>query len=183
MAKVILDTTLTYREYCLIPDDGKRHEILEGIHHMTPAPRPPHQDTSKGLFTILFVYFEKGRGGKVYYAPIDVILTDKDVVQPDLVVVMQLTQISGRGIEGPPLLIVEILSPSNIEYDRRVKAKRYAELGVPHYWIADPDTRTLECYKNEGGRYVLCASGRDRETVTHPDFPGLNITLSSVWPE
>jgi Uma2 family endonuclease len=91
--------------------------------------------------------------------------------------------VTGRqGRRGPPFLIVEILSPSDPDYDRRIKAQRYAALGVPHYWIADPDAKTLECYRNEGGRYVLCVSGRAPDSLTHPDFPDLTIPLPSIWP-
>jgi Uma2 family endonuclease len=181
VAQVVLRTTLTYREYCLIPDDGKRHEILEGQHHVTAAPRPRHQDASKRIYRILFAYFEQDGRGTVYYAPIDVILSDEDVVQPDLVVVASPEQISERGIEGAPLLIVEILSPTNPDYDRSVKAQRYAVLGVRHFWLADPQARTLECYRNEGGGYVLQAMGRDRQTLILPDFPGLAIPLADLW--
>jgi Uma2 family endonuclease len=97
-------------------------------------------------------------------------------------VVTELRQISERGIEGPPALVVEILSPSNPEYERTVKAQRYAALGVPHYWIVDPEARTLECYRNEDGRFVLMVIGNDQDTLTHPDFPGLTIPLASLWP-
>lgn len=182
MAQVTLRSTLTYKDYCLIPDDGKRHEILGGQHHMTPSPRTKDQKTSKRIYAVLVIYFEHGGRGEVFYAPIDVILSDEDVVQPDLVVVVRPEQICERGIEGAPFLLVEITSPSNPDYDRVVKAQRYAALGVLHYWIVDPDAKTFECYRNESGRYVLRAAGREQENLTHPDFPGLTIHLATIWP-
>ncbi len=110
---------LDYDDYAAIPPDGKRWELLEGDVHVTPAPSPRHQWSSKKLQRQLEDYFE-GRGlGRVFDAPIDVILTPHDVVQPDLVVVTNLEQISARGIEGPPTLLVEVLSPSTVTYDRR----------------------------------------------------------------
>ncbi len=181
MSEALLRTTLTYKEYCLIPDDGRRHELLEGRHHVTPAPGTRHQQTSKRLFTLLLRYFEEGGRGQVFYAPTDVILTDHDVVQPDLVVVTVPEQISERGIEGPPTLLIEILSPGTADYDRTVKAQRYAALGVPHYWIVDPEARTMDCYRLESARYVLRASGRGQESITVPDFPDLTIPLSALW--
>lgn len=182
MADVTLPTKLTYEDYRQIPEDRRRHELVEGQLHMTPAPETDHQHVSKRLFLILFMFFEEGGRGRVFYAPIDVILSDEDVVQPDLVVVTVVGQITKRGIEGPPTVMVEILSPSTARYDRNVKARRYAELGVPHYWIVDPDARTFECYALQDGRYVLRTSGRDLGIVAPPDFPGLTIPLADLWP-
>lgn len=88
---------------------------------------------------------------------------------------------SKRGIEGAPLLVVEILSPSTGEHDQIRKAARYAALGVAHYWLVDPDARRIECYRIESGRYVLVTSGDGRALVSHPDWPGLTVELSALW--
>ena len=90
----------------------------------------------------------------MFNAPIDVILSVHDVVQPDLVVVTEPSQISSRGIEGPPALLVEVLSPSSRQTDRSAKPKRYAALGCPHYWIVDPNARRVECYRVAGHGYA-----------------------------
>lgn len=183
VAEVVLRTTLTYKEYCIILDDGKRHELLEGQHHVTPAPGTRHQRVLTRLFTALRGYFDEGERGEVFLSPTDVILTDRDVVQPDLVAVTVPEQISERGIEGPPALMIEILSPSTAEYDRTVKAQRYATLGVPHFWIVDPAARTLECYRLKEGRYVLSLSGHDQDALTLPEFPSLTVPLANLWPK
>ena len=81
------------------------------------------------------------------------------LTQPDIVVVTDKSSITRRGIEAPPLLIVEVLSPSTEKFDRHVKARHYAVLGVPHYWVLDPDQRRLECYTSVDGAFVLSASG------------------------
>jgi len=177
----VLRTRLTYEDYCLIPDDGKRYELLEGQLYVTPAPGLEHQHVSKRLFTILLRYFEEGGRGTVFYAPLDVILVADDVVQPDLVVVRDPTQLSSRGIEGVPFLLVEVISPGRARYDRTVKAQRYAAGGVPHYWIVDPQARRLECFRLEEGRYTLRATGTGNEVVEVPDFPGLRIPLATLW--
>ncbi len=91
-----------------------------------------------------------GTRAEVFVAPIDVIVSPHDVVQPDVVAVENQAQVSQRGIEGPPLLVVEVLSPATAIYDRCVKSRHYAVLGVRHYWILDPPARTLECYRNRG---------------------------------
>ena len=124
----------------------------------------------------------EGRGlGEVFDAPIDLILTHHDVVQPDLVVVAEPRQVSARGIEGAPLLVVEVLSPSSRTQDRTVKACRYAALGIPHYWIVDLDARRIECYRAESGVYVATREVEGNATLAPSDWPGLTIALSDLW--
>jgi Uma2 family endonuclease len=172
---------VTYEDYRQFPDDGMRYEILDGEIFMTPAPSPAHQYTSKRLQRTLEGYFEGERRHLVFNAPIDVILSDADVVQPDLVVVQEGPQISARGIEGTPLLLVEILSPSKPQYDRVTKARRYAERGVPHYWIVDPQARTVECFRLDRDNYQPVATGRDHDEVGVPGFDGLTLPLAALW--
>jgi Uma2 family endonuclease len=97
-----------------------------------------HQRISKRLQRQLENYFEARSIGEVFAAPIDLILTKEDVFVPDLVVAADPSHVSKRGIEAPPLLVVEVLSPSTRRVDRGVKFRRYAELCVLHYWIVDP---------------------------------------------
>jgi Uma2 family endonuclease len=110
-----------------------------------------------------------------------VIFTRHDVTQPDLVVVTDLGQISARGVEGAPTLLIEVLSPSTVTYDRATKSRRYAALGVPHLWFLDPDGRRLECFRLEGGTWRLVVEGRGEQSVEHPDWPGLIIRLGEIW--
>jgi Uma2 family endonuclease len=180
MPDVILPRRATYDDYRRFPDDGKRYEIVDGEIFMTPAPSPRHQYASKRLHRILERYFEDQLGHQVFAAPLDVILSHEDVVQPDLIVVER-RQISARGVEGPPLLVVEILSPARSEYDRLTKARRYAAHGVPHYWIVDPDSRTLECFGLSGAAYHLQASASGHETLAAPAFTSLTIPLADLW--
>jgi Uma2 family endonuclease len=172
---------LDYSDYAAIPPDGKRYEIIEGDLYVTPAPTPFHQRVSKRLQRQIEAYFEQRALGEVFDAPIDLILTHQDVVQPDLLVVANVAQVSGRGIEGAPLLVVEILSPSTRTTDRTVKARRYAALGIPHYWIVDQETSTVECYRLEQSTYRLVAKGEGSVALTHPDFPGLTLSLEAIW--
>ena len=172
---------LGYEDYARIPDEGKRHEILDGELYVTPAPTPLHQSLSKRLQRRLEDHFE-GRGlGEVFDAPIDMILGQHDIAQPDILVVADPVQISGRGIEGAPLLIVEVLSPSTRAQDRGIKLRRYATLGVAHYWILDPDGESLECLRLEGDTYRPVADARAPGTLAHPDWPDLRIDLGALW--
>lgn len=176
-----LKQKLDYSDYARIPPDGKRYELLEGDLYVTPAPSPLHQRISKRLQRRLEAYFEARGLGEVFHAPLDLILTPYDVVQPDLVVVADPTQVSERGIEGPPTLVVEILSPSTRDHDRTVKARRYAALGIRHYWLVDPEASRLECYRAEAGAYALVVQGEGDASLFHPDWPGLALPLADLW--
>lgn len=176
-----LKQKLDYSDYAGIPTDCNRYELLEGDLYVTPAPSPRHQRISKRLQRQLEAYFEARGLGEVFDAPIDVILTLHDVVQPDLVVVTNPAQVSGRGVEGPPTLLVEILSPSTRDQDRTVKARRYAALGVPHYWTVDPEASRIECYRAEGGAYSLVVQGEGAASLSHPDWPDLILSLGDLW--
>lgn len=174
-------TRFEYSDYAEFPSDGNRYEILEGDLLMTPAPSPQHQRISKRLQRQLEAYFEDRHLGEVFNAPIDVILTHRDVVQPDLVVVTDPEQISRRGIEGAPHLVVEVLSPGSQHQDQVLKARRYAALGVPHYGIVDPEGRSLECFRAQGGAYLRVAECAAQGVLQHPDWKELQIDLDALW--
>lgn len=164
-----------------VPDDGKRYELLEGELYVTPAPSPQHQRVSKRLQRQLEAYFEERGLGEVFNAPVDVVLSRHDVVQPDLVVVLNDAQISERAIEGAPVLVVEVQSPTTRDRDRNVKARRYAALGVDHYWIVDIRAKRIECYRRNEGRYHSLIVAEGSERLEHPDWPGLAIDLAALW--
>jgi Uma2 family endonuclease len=176
-----LKTRLDYDDLAHVPDDGQRYELLDGELHVTPSPSPAHQRVSKRLQRQLEDYFE-GRGlGEVFAAPLDVILSFHDVVEPDLIVVTDPGQISRRAIEGPPALAVEILSPTSESRDRGVKALRYASLGVAHYWIVDIEAKTVECFQADEASYRLVASAARDERLSHPAWPDLAVDLAALW--
>jgi Uma2 family endonuclease len=175
-----LKTRLDYDDYCAIPTDGKRYELIDGQVHVTPAPSPLHQRVVLRLARVLQEHLRSP--AEVFISPIDVILTPHDVVQPDLVVVANPAQISGRGIEGPPLLVVEVLSPTTTTvYDRTTKSQRYAALGIPHYWIVDPEAQTIQCFRRHEAAYQPVSSSGPDAALTHPDFPRLRLDLVPFW--
>ena len=117
----------------------------------------------------------------MFNAPLDVILTPHDVVEPDLIVVTDAQQISRRGIEGAPAIVVEILSPSTADRDRALKAKRYEATGVPHYWVVDVDAQRLDCHRLSGAQYVLVTSAIGNGPFLHPDWPDLRADAGAIW--
>jgi len=174
-------TQLTYDDFAALPDDGKHYELLAGVLYVNPSPGLPHQHAAKVAFLQIREYFEENGLGEVFFAPFDVILSELDVAEPDILVVARPSQFSPRGIEGPPALVVEVISPSSRKYDRVTKAARYLALGVEHYWIVDPDARHLVCQRAEGGRWLVVAEGRDSATVCDPSWPDLAIALRNLW--
>ena len=175
---------LTYRDYEALPADGRRYELHDGELSVTPAPGTRHQRISSALFSILKAHVTTRGLGEVLYAPIDVILADTTIVQPDLVYLdpTRAGLVSERGIEGPPTLVVEILSPSTTNIDRRTKRRLYQRFGVPHYWIVDPESRTIEAFGLAESEYRLAARAAGDTLVSLPPFPDLAFSPASLWP-
>ena len=176
---------LTYQDYLELPDDNLRYEIHEGQLSVTPAPTPEHKESSGDLYSAVRHYVRSRGLGRLYYAPLDVILSDTTIVQPDLVFLdnSRLGQISARGVEGPPTLVVEILSPSTSRIDRVRKTQLYAQHGVPYYWIVDPRARTIEGYRLTGEQYEPAGRVAGSEPLALPPFPDLLLDPSSIWTE
>ena len=175
---------LTYKDYEVLPAEGRRYELYEGELSVTPVPSPLHQRILGNLNEILRQHV-KARGlGEVLFAPLDCILAETTVVQPDLVCLdtTRLGFVSSRGIEGPPTLIVEVLSPATMLIDRSAKRQLYARYGVPYYWIVDPEARTIEVYILAEGGYQLGARVAGSEAVSLPPFPDLAFVPAALWP-
>jgi Uma2 family endonuclease len=174
---------LTYRDYEALPADGRRYELHEGDLSVTPAPSPQHQEVSGRLYVLLAQHVEAERLGQVYYAPLDCILDDATVVQPDILFLDQsrVSLVSRRGIEGAPTLVVEILSPSTTLIDRSTKLRLYARYGVPYYWIVDSEARRIEVYRLAGGGYQIEATAAGAQTTSLPPFRDLAFAAHSLW--
>lgn len=174
----------TYADYCRIPADGKRYEIIEGRLYVNPAPSSPHQTISRRL-QFLFYPLEEAQRLFVFNAPIDLFLPGADPVQPDLLVVTaeQADLVRYNGVHGAPTLIVEILSPSTAAYDRTRKSRKYAESGVQFYWIVDVAERTLEVFRLQtDGRYALDTSIGPGETYAAPaPFEGVTVDMDRLF--
>lgn len=176
---------LTYQEYLDIPEEpGYRFEILDGMLIKEPSPNVMHQRASRKLQRILEDYFwEVDSEGEIFNAPLDVTPLDYNVIQPDIFYVTGEQQliVKDTRIDGAPELIVEILSPSSRRKDRLQKMQIYQRAKVKHYWLVDPQEKTLECFAWHDGVYALVASGMDEDVVEHPNFAGLSIKLKSLW--
>jgi len=174
---------LTYEDYCAVPQDGRRYELLEGELCVGPSPTSRHQRVSRNLEFILHAQVSARGLGEVLDAPMDVILDPGTVVQPDLLFVAasRLAIITERGVEGAPDLAVEIVSGRTGTFDRGPKRQLYARYGVAHYWIVDPDGRSLAEYVLQDRNYGLRATYQANSSCTTALFPDLPIDLASVF--
>jgi Uma2 family endonuclease len=172
----------TYADYCVLPQDFNRHEIIEGDHVVTPSPTTKHQRVLANLTSLLNVHVNTCGLGVVLAAPMDVLLAPTSVVQPDLLFISKerLSIIKEANIQGSPDLVVEVLSPSTAAIDRGGKMALYARYGVPHYWILDARRLTFETYEIREGEYELTSQFKKDDPVTVRLFPDLEISLAEL---
>jgi Uma2 family endonuclease len=170
----------TYADYATWPE-GERWELVDGTPYaMTPSPSTSHQRIALGLASELRRCLE-GRRCEALAAPMDVKLSEEDVVQPDVFVYCDPTQDKGSHIEGAPVLVVEVVSPSSGVHDRMRKLHLYARFGVREYWIVSPADQLVEVLTLTSGVYsVACVFGRGDE-LTSPQLPDVRIDLSGIF--
>ena len=175
----------TYEDYLAFPEDVKRYEIIEGDYYMSPAPRTRHQKISFRLGYFLQYYLQRTKAGEAFDAPTDVILSDTNVVQPDLLVVLaaRASIITEKNIQGAPDMVIEILSETTRKTDEVVKKKLYERHGVLEYWIVDPDLALVKIYRLTDGRYAKAEERAEErgETLTTVLLPGLDISLTELF--
>ena len=185
---VVVDrkTRLTYEDYLQFPEDGRRHEIIDGDHYVSAAPSMYHQWILTRLVVQLYREICEPGLGYLAPAPIDTVLTEADVVQPDIVVTLDRddTVIRRERIEGAPDLVVEILSPSTAYRDRGLKLDLYQKAGVSEYWIVDPERKVVQQYVLTEGVFRSTGEHSDRSAVActgTPDGEPIEVDLSEVW--
>ncbi|MGD9712363.1 MAG: Uma2 family endonuclease [Thermomicrobiales bacterium] len=180
VAATLLNRPLTFADIADLPDDGMRHELIGGELYMTPAPSTKHQRVVGRLFRLLSEYVEQRNIGEVIIAPFDVHFDDFNVVEPDIIVVGSSSAgtLDDAGLQGPPSLCVEVLSPGTRGLDLVKKHLLYARFGVPEYWVVDPDLEQITVSQIIEGKYVAVesADGVARSLV----FPGLLIDPAGI---
>ena len=144
---------LTYRDYLRFPEDGQRHEILEGEHHVTPAPSFGHQRAVLNLAYLLQDFLRRNRRGTLLPAPFDVVISKHNLAQPDLLFVSneRAGVLTEKNLQGVPDLVIEVLSSSTRRVDEGTKRAIYERFGVQEYWLVDPQRRTVRIFRRAGG--------------------------------
>jgi Uma2 family endonuclease len=181
------DRRLTYDDFLLFPDDdGLRHEIIDGVHYVTAAPNLRHQDLIGRLHLALGNFLAGHPGiGRVFLSPVDVIFTVHDIVEPDLVFVAadQDSILTEKNIQGPPAIVVEVVSKSTRRRDERIKRELFDRGDVREYWIVDPDRSQVVVHRrNSAGFNALTPlTAEDDAVLTSPLLPGFSLSMSELF--
>ena len=172
---------LSYADFLGFPDDGQRHELVGGVHVVSAAPRLRHQAALGAILVSLDAQIAAPGRGTVLAAPTAVRLSDEDGVQPDIVVVLRSSRarLRERDVEGPPDLLVEVLSRSTRRLDLGLKRDAYERAGVGEYWVVDLEARHVRRFAREADRFLEPTSHRDR--VALGVLPDVVVELAPVW--
>jgi Uma2 family endonuclease len=179
------DVKLTIEDFESFPDDGMRHEIIDGEHYVTPSPNLRHQAISRNLTVLIGWFLRDHPMGRVYQAPLDVVLSRFDVVEPDLLFVSSAgsADLTKKNVQGAPDLVIEILSPGTRKTDERTKRDRYALFGVREYWIVDPELETIKVQRRGAAGYETPRElALERSEVLSTELlPGLDLPLDQIF--
>ncbi|MGE4083154.1 MAG: Uma2 family endonuclease [Vicinamibacterales bacterium] len=182
------DLRFTYDDLVHFPDDGKRHELIDGEHVVTASPNTKHQSIVLALGSTLRAHVRACGLGRVFVAPFDVVFSAFDVVEPDLLFVSTARQegvLTAANVQGAPDLVVEVGSSSTRKRDETIKRRLYERFGVSEYWVIDPELDETKVYRLIDGRYTRVAElalERD-EVLESPLFPGLMLPLREIFEE
>jgi Uma2 family endonuclease len=176
---------LTYDDFVQFPDDGLRHELVDGEHYVTPSPNTKHQTVSLRFTLVIGGWLERNPIGKLFYAPFDVVFSEFDVVEPDLLYLSNpraADALTPHHVRGVPELVIEIGSPGTRKRDETIKRRLYEGAGVSEYWVVDPELDAIRVYRRDGTAFarVIELSADAGDTLTTPLLPGLEIRLSEV---
>ena len=177
---------LTYDDFLLFPDDGLRHELIDGEHYVTPSPNWDHQRISGRLYLAIGNYVLANPTGVIAYAPFDVVFTRFDVVEPDLLYLSNeraRAVLTDANVQGVPNLVVEILSKSTRKRDRTIKQQLYERSGVDEYWIVDPVANAIRVARQDTGRFGTAIDLRTEagDSLTTPLLPDFSVTLAEIF--
>ena len=177
---------LTYDDFVLFPDDGLRHELIDGEHYVTPSPALKHQRVALNLVYALEAFLRREPLGRLFFAPVDVVLSPSDVVVPDLIYVSNKQEVDlevDANIQWAPELVVEIGSPSTRRRDETAKRTLYERAGVSEYWVVDPDLDVVRVYRRQDSErfarpeQVALEAG---DVLTTALLPRLELPLSEI---
>jgi len=177
---------LTYDDFLLFPDDGKRHELIDGEHFVTPSPNRKHQKVSGNLFLLIGTWLEQHPIGQIYFAPFDVIFSMFDIVEPDLLYMSNERAqrvLTDANVKGTPELVIEIGSEGTRKRDETIKRRLYERSGVSEYWVVDPEIDVVRVYRRGTGGFKrpIELRAEDNEVLTTPLLPGLSLPLARIF--
>ena len=175
---------LTYDDFVNFPDDGQRHELIDGEHYVTPSPATIDQRLVGRLYLALGNWLQDHPVGEVFLAPFDVVLSQHDVVEPDLLLVLsdQSEIVTPLHVRGAPALVVEVLSPGTRRRDLGLKRQLYDRVGVREYWLVDPDERTVTiCRRSSDGAFADNMPLGDAGVISSAVLPGFSLRIGQLF--
>jgi Uma2 family endonuclease len=174
----------TYEDYLQLPEEaGVRYEIIEGELFLNASPLRRHQRICGNLYLVIGPYVRAQRCGELYFAPLDVVLSNIDVMQPDLLYITKehASVMTEKNVQGTPDFVIEVLSDSTSRQDEVLKLKRYREFGVAEYWIVDPKRNRVRVHLRRNDRLVLARDAGSGDVLSSSFFPGLAIAVNDVF--
>ena len=174
---------VSYTDLQQTPDDGRRYELYDGEVLVVPAPVPRHQLAAQNIVARLRVY-RATHGGLVLESPIDIVFSEFDVVQPDIVFFARARAHlvkPDEAIRHPPDLAIEVLSPSTAATDRGKKMQMLAGYGVPEYWLVEPRAKTIEMYAVSDACYVLAQMASSGTIAGAQTLPELSFPTHEIF--
>ena len=178
---------LTYADFLLFPEDGNRHELIDGVHYVTPSPYIPHQIIVGRLFVAIANFLATRKDlGRMFLSPVDVVMSDHDVVVPDFTFVAadQQSILTEANVQGSPALVVEVLSPSTRRRDEGIKRNLFAQQGVKEYWLVDRKAMQVSiCWRAEDGTFPTIATLTQDDQLTTPLLPGFVLSMRDLFGE
>jgi Uma2 family endonuclease len=175
---------LTYDDFVNFPDDGQRHELIDGEHYVTPSPATVHQRLVGRLHLALANWLQRHPTGEVFLAPLDVVLSHHDIVEPDLLIVLsdQSDIVTATHVRSAPAVVIEVLSPGTRWRDLGLKQRLYDRVGVREYWLVDPDERTVTtCRRSFDGALSADAPLRDAGVISSAILPGFSLGIDQLF--
>ena len=172
-----------YDDYLNLPEDGKRYEVINGELVMSAAPNTFHQTISNNIEDELRSFIKMSKSGKMFHAPVDVLISETNVVQPDIIYISKDRSdiITENNINGTPDLIMEILSPGSAYYDLLEKKELYEQFGLKEYWIVDPKKQRVDIYLNVNQQFELNQRAESEGSVKSIMIKGFEISLESIF--
>ncbi len=179
---MVTKTKYTYEDYLNTPE-GERYELLDGELILVASPNEGHQMVSIRLGSKMHVFVDTRELGWVFHAPFDIVFSDTEVVQPDLMFISKERENirTTANVQGAPDLVVEILSPSSLKRDWEYKRELYAKYGVKEYWIADPVHKMISVMLLRDGVLELAGTYVEGDTLTSTALEGFSVGVGEIF--
>ncbi len=175
----------TYDDLVGFPDDGRRHEIIDGEHYVTPSPNTKHQTVVTNVLASVYGYLKDHSIGRVFTAPFDVVFSNFDIVEPDVLYISRarLEVLTTQHVRGAPDLVVEILSPGTRRTDEITKRRLYERFGVQEYWVLDPELDSVKVYRRGEAAFERVAelNAEGEDVLKTPLLPGWSMPVAEIF--